>query len=282
MARIDGVQGAAASPDSVLVDCHVHFHDIFDEPRFFDAAAANFRRGAAQLGRRGATSGCLVMTEGSTRHPLERFRGGGDRRSGTWTFRSTDEADSLTACRDDAPELALIAGRQIVTAEGLEVLTFPSSRPAPEHLPVREVLTRAAGEGQTAVIPWGFGKWWLARGRLVERLLEEHAALRLADSGCRLRGAPRPGLMRRAAASERFVLAGSDPLPLAGQEARVGSYGFELPGPLDRKAPAAWLTARLRELDTSPRVFGQRPGAATFLRTQVRMQAHKRRSGAAR
>ncbi len=274
------MQDSAASTDSVLVDCHVHFHDIFDEARFLDSAAENIRRGAARLRLASAGVGCLVMTESSPRHPFEPFRGRRGRGTAPWTVNPTSEGDSLVARRDDAPELMLIAGRQVETAEGLEVLTFPSSRPVPDRPPIRDVLARAADEGHLTVIPWGFGKWWLGRGRLLERLLEEHQELLLADSGCRLRGAPSPRLFGRAEASDHFVLAGSDPLPLAGHETRAGSYGFELPGPFDRGAPTAWLTSRLRELTESPRVFGERPGVGTFCWTQVRMQRHKRRRAA--
>ncbi len=272
---------SAVYTDSVLVDCHVHLHDVFDATRFLDSAAENFRRGAAQLRLAGTGVGCLVMTESSTRHPFEGFQSRGGRGTGPWTFSSTSEGDSLAARRDDAFELVLIAGRQVETAEGLEVLTFPSSRPFPDRPPIRDVLASAADEGRLAVIPWGFGKWWFARGRLLRRLLEEREEVLLADSGCRLRGAPSPRLMRRAEASGHFVLTGSDPLPLAGHETRAGSYGFELPGPFDGRAPTQWLTARLGQLTDNPRVFGERPGVGTFCWTQIRMQRHKRR-GAAR
>ncbi len=172
--------------------------------------------------------------------------------------------------------MALIAGRQIATAEGVEVLTLASSEAFEDGLPVRDVLARAAAAGTLAVLPWGFGKWWFGRGRLLGRLLEERERLWLADSGCRLRHSRYPSVLRLAEAGSHLVLAGSDPFPMEGQEARAGSYGFELAGPLDWRAPAAWLVARLRELRSSPRVFGELQRFGPFWRSQFAMQVRKR------
>ncbi len=272
------------SVESVVVDCHVHFYDFYDETRFFESAAQNLQRGAAQLGITGVCSGCLVLTESRANHHFERFSRRVDQgAAGTpWMLRSTTEAKSLIACHEDGRRLALIAGRQIATAEGLEVLTLASSEALEDGLPIREVLRQAADEEIMTVLPWGFGKWWFGRGQLLRRLLEERDSLFLADSGCRLRYSGYPRILRLAEARSHIVLAGSDPLPIAGHEARAGSYGFEVEGPLDWRAPAAWLVGRLRNLASSPRVFGELQRLGTFWRSQLAMQIRRQPSGRGR
>lgn len=269
--------GVGTSLESVLVDGHVHFYDVYDETRFFEAAVSNLQHGAAQLGIGGSCSGCLALTESSGNSHFDRFARRADQRAerGPWSFRSTAEPHSLIAYHEDGRRLALIAGRQTATAEGVEVLTLASSQAIEDGLPVRDVLARAAADGTLAVLPWGFGKWWFGRGRLLKRLLEERERLLLADSGCRLRGSRYPSILRLAETGSHFVLAGSDPFPIEGHEARAGSYGFELAGPLDWRAPAAWLVARLRELRSSPRVFGELQRLGPFWRSQLGMQVRK-------
>lgn len=272
------------SVESVVVDCHVHFYDFYDETRFFESAAHNLQRGAAQLGITGACSGCLVLTESWTNDHFERFSRRADQGPGRtpWMLRSTAERTSLIACHEDGRQLALIAGRQVATAERLEVLALASSEAPEDGFPIRDVLRKTAETGTLAVLPWGFGKWWFRRGQLLRRLLEERDSLFLADSGCRLRYSGYPRILRLAEAGSHFVLAGSDPLPIAGHEARAGSYGFEVEGPLDWRAPAAWLAGRLRNLASSPRVFGELQRLGTFWRSQLAMQIRRQPAGRGR
>lgn len=270
-----------APPETVLVDCHTHFHGLYDDVRFLDSAARNLQRGAAQLGANGSSPGCLVMTESTGSADFSHFSriaAGGGRRP-PWTFRPTEEDTSLIACHEDGRRLALIAGRQIATAEGLEVLTMPSSLGPEDGLPVRDVIRKAAAERALAVIPWGFGKWWLGRRRALLGLLEDQDDFLLADSGCRLRGSLQPGLLAVAAAKSLPILAGSDPLPLPGHETRAGSYGCAVEGPLDWDEPASWLLMRLTTLTTSPPRFGQLQRLGPFFWSQLRMQVKKRSSG---
>ena len=112
-----------------LIDGHVHFHDCFDLQTFLDAAAANFTRGADELSLRGPFLGVLLLTEASGERHFESFR---DRSSscdlgGGWRFRQSAETTSLVATRKGVDLLVLVAGRQIATREGLEVLALNSN-----------------------------------------------------------------------------------------------------------------------------------------------------------
>ena len=45
-----------------------------------------------------------------------------------------------------------------------------------DHRSIRDVLGGAAGSGLPHVIPWGAGKWFLSRGRLLSALVREFAS----------------------------------------------------------------------------------------------------------
>lgn len=53
-----------------------------------------------------------------------------------------------------------MAGRQIVTAEKLEVLALGTDLDIDDGRPIREVLSLVTENGGLPVIPWGAGKWW--------------------------------------------------------------------------------------------------------------------------
>lgn len=266
-------------PASVLVDAHVHVHPGFARDAFLDAALANFRREAAELGLRDEVLGCLLLAEMGPARWFLRTRSG-EEGTGAWRFEQTDEFESLVAWRGDE-RLLVIAGRQIATREGLEVLALACDVGVPDGLPFGETLHRVRACGALPVLPWGFGKWWGKRGRLVAGALERRgsAPLFLGDNAGRPAVGSSPRLFLEAQARGVAVLPGSDPLPLPWHASRAGSYGFLLEGGLDEERPAADLRRRIRELREGPRAFGRLAPLPRFVRDQV---ALRRRRPAAR
>ena len=265
----------------VLVDSHVHCHPSFDLEQFLDHAHCNFSRAAAQQATSGDPVGLLALTEGRGERSFERLGGClGRPLSGGWQIDRTNEPGSLVARRAGGLELAIVAGRQIRLQGGLEVLAI-GGNPALEDGGSLETTAAAIRRaGALPVLPWGFGKWWLRRGRLVERILERTppADLLLADSGTRAALAPYPRLLARAERQGFRIVAGSDPLPLAGEVARPGSYGCLLRGPFSIEAPAAGLRRMLATGQPRPRLYGRGRPLPGFLRDQLAMQLRRRRS----
>jgi hypothetical protein len=112
---------------------------------------------------------------------------------GEWRLRHTEETGSVTAERHGQC-LYIIAGRQIVTAERLEVLALGFEGLVPDGEPIRQVIDRVRSAAAVAVIPWGFGKWWGRRGKVVSGLLKDHERLGffLGDNGGRTAFLGRP------------------------------------------------------------------------------------------
>lgn len=259
----------------VLVDAHVHVHPGFAGDAFLDAAWENFRKAAVALGRAEVFLGCLLLAE---MRDSRWFRQAWHGLDGAWSFERISEAESLVARRASGESLLVIAGRQIVTREGLEVLALAGDAEVPDGLPFGEALERVRASGALPVLPWGFGKWWGRRGKLVAGALAHRgsAVLFLGDNAGRPAAGGAPRLFQEAQARGVAVLPGSDPLPLPWHTGRAGSYGFVLEGGLSDDSPASDLRRRLRELQGSPRSFGRRVTLPDFLRDQAALRAGRR------
>lgn len=259
---------------TLLVDAHVHVHSCFDRDAFLDAALANFDRGAAELAISGRFLGCLLLAETAGEHWFRRLR---DSAARTWTFEPTAEAGSYFARHQDGGRLLLVAGRQVRTREGLEVLALVSTDEFPDGLPLADALARVRWSGAVPVLPWGLGKWWFYRGGLVESVLgrREWQRVFLGDNAGRPRFAGPPWLFRQAAARGVPVLPGSDPLPLPQHVDRAGCAGFRLEVELEADRPAESLRRRLRSLGVQPLTFGRGVGLAELVRDQVALRLQR-------
>lgn len=273
--------GHAVGTKLVLADAHVHIYGCFDVPRFFGAAWTNLRR---QAGERSCT-GMLLFTE-TVRDQwfmqldalAERGEPVGAAAGTPWRPERTGEPESLRVLGPQGAELVAVAGRQIETAERLEVLALGTTAELRDGRPLAETVDRVRAAGALPVIPWGFGKWWGGRGALLRDYLNTAPIedLFLGDNGGRPKLGPAPGHFGLAAARGIRILPGSDPLPLASECRRPGSYGFSVEAPVDLERPWASLKAALARPDCVPRPFGERETASRFIRNQVYMQFDKR------
>ena len=232
----------------LLVDGHVHVHPAYDERTFLEAAHAN-------LSRHGDGLPTLLLAEMAGADAFARWRSG----DASWSVEPTEEPSSLVL----GDRLLVIAGRQIVTREGVEVLAQATAEHFADGLALEETLQRVLEAGAIAVLPWGVGKWLGTRGRLVAAAAARHPVF-LGDNAARPLGWPAPRLFGR-----HVVLAGSDPLRMAGEQRTVGTYGFSLAGAFDLRRPAERIRAALERLRRSPDRLGRRVGIVRFARQQL-------------
>lgn len=273
----------ACAQSRVLVDGHVHLHGCFDLRTFLDSAAANFRRAAGDAGLPGETLGCLCLVDFGSRLAFVelRERAGAEVCDG-WTVGALDEEASLCLTRTDGARLLLLAGQQIHTRDGLEVLALATTQRFQDGADLEETVDRVLAAEAIAVVPWGFGKWWLGRGKRVTRLIERAPrGLFLGDNSGRPEPFPRSTLFDLAADRGVHVLPGTDPLPFRWSAALPGRYGFILPDGLDQRRPAEGLRRALMAANEQPRIFGRRVSALRFLRDQTMMNLRKYVGGSA-
>ena len=254
----------------VLADAHVHVHEGVEPGALLDAAHRNLAA-HAPAGEWLAWGGALLLAETARRRWFEDVQRANGARCGAWTVERGGDELTLRASRG-ADELAIVAGRQVVTAERVEVLALFTRECVPDGLPLVATLDAAVLAGAVAVLPWGVGKWMGRRGRLVEEALGEAGARPVypGDIAARPRAWPDPGAFSNARRHARPPLPGTDPLPLPGDERRVGRYGFRVEA---RAATGRALRELLRAQEPPALAgFGARDRAWRVLRDQVRLR----------
>lgn len=267
-----------ASQSGVLVDAHAHLHRCFDPGMFLDAAIGNFEAGARRLRLPAQMPGCLMLADCAGQDSLGVLLALKERRScqgGRLAVRRSEEEGGLVVWRDDVPRLALIAGRQVVTCEGLEILALGCTARVPDGLALEEAVAAAREANALVVLPWGFGKWWLGRGKVIRRLVQstEPSGLFLGDNGGRAGLLGRPRLLTWAERRGFMVLPGSDPLPLAGQVERVGAYGFRLRDDIELARAGSRIKAALHGHPRPLEVFGTLETMTGFIASQAALRA---------
>jgi hypothetical protein len=262
----------------------VHVHDCFDTGRFLDAAATNFRSHAPSAGvckRRFVL--CLTETCGTNKFGALSDRAelgalDGKSLSAGWQFLPGEDRRSLIARHPQSGEIELVAGRQIVTAEKLEVLALGAMDEWEDGMPARAVIKTVVQAGAIPVLPWGFGKWLGRRRRVIESLIEEFSdsAVYLGDNGGRSAILPTPPEFAMAGARGMRVLPGSDPLPFDSEYDKPGSYGFRVDDLPVRDSAWSDLCVMLQRGEGELRPFGSLESPIRFARNQIAMQYRTR------
>ncbi|HEB70202.1 MAG TPA: hypothetical protein ENI88_11375 [Desulfobulbus sp.] len=269
----------------IIVDGHVHIYDCFDVDLLFDSAVENFTQAAEQIGMgREAVSPVLLLTEGAADPWYGRLRETvGSKEQGTftvsahWDGRFSREMDSLTVSRRDRPEkkLYLAAGRQVVSAERIEVLALFCSTKIDNGLSLEQTVAAIEQVGGIPVLPWGVGKWLGKRGRIIKDFLcsRSKGVLFLGDNGGRPGLWPTPTLFALGREKNMAVLPGTDPLPLPAEAARVGSFGFYLQEHgQQQESPIASLQHALSFGEAEIFPFGELLKNRVFLANQLRLR----------
>lgn len=264
----------------ILADAHVHIYPCFNIKSFFESAQLNFQKAASHQGQPQPWTGVLFLTETRQENYFQKLthhcHSTADFIPG-WKIFKTQEPCSLYAQSSSGSGIYLIAGHQIVTAENLEVLALATLTQIQEGLPLEVTLREVIDQGGTPVIPWGFGKWFGRRGKLLKQLLnqKECPPLYLGDNSGRPQFWSWPPLFQQAEHQGLRILPGTDPLPLATESSRPGKYGFALAGELDATQPAASLQKLLKNGDTSIHPYGTRETPWRFIKNQLAMQLIK-------
>jgi hypothetical protein len=268
----------------IFVDAHVHIYDCFDLDIFFDSALENFQAAGEHRGvRNQPCSYMLLLTEGTSQDWFNRvttkLKTGGNFNNPAkkWTFSLTDESSSLTASRDSSSGeiIYVVAGRQIVSAERIEVLALFCDTIISNGLSLIETVDAIQQLGGSPVLPWGAGKWFGKRGEILRDFIAGHdeKGLFLGDNGGRPRFWPTPVLFDFAGKKGFSLLPGTDPLPIPREARRVGSFGFCLDSrPLDLAAPSTFLRELLISGQETIYPFGKLQDIRSFFINQMRLR----------
>ena len=217
-----------AKHTTLLVDGHVHIHDCFDLSQFLAATYKNFSKQAKTLGSPSVWAILLTEIQGVNAFSnLVNQQDQLNQQLQDWTIESTDENTSLRLKHTSGQLLLILAGRQIVTQEKIEVLALLTDTTIPDGLPLPDTLAKVTESHALPVLPWGVGKWIGSRGTLVEQQFKAaNFPLFIGDNGGSPSFWPLPKFCQ-----QQPQLPGTDPLPLTHETHRAGSFGFSPQGP---------------------------------------------------
>jgi hypothetical protein len=262
-------------------------HGVFELDEFLITAYQNFKTFSQQAGYKSNFTGVLCLTEDETENGFDRLYLLPERKIDdeqtplkTWYPHRTEEKESLYLNSDGEEKLLLIAGRQIVTREKLEVLAIGTRHKFENGKPIMDTLNEITECGAIPVIPWGFGKWMGARKKILQNILQNRQCpcLFVGDNGNRLDGWFKSPLFKQAESVGIRNLPGSDPLPFASEYRRAGNFGCLLYGSLNPHHPAKDIKEKLLNPSTKTISFGNGEKLLKFLRNQIGMQYLKWRS----
>ena len=242
--RIEAVGSSQTlPPGDIAIDAHVHLQTNMP----FAQIAANFAEMAP-----GSLPVCLVVESDG----VDRFA----------ELKDRCEPWGALGLRDLATGIHFVAGRQVVSEEGLEVLLIGSRDMSLEGRPAERVIEEGFANGAAVCLPWGFGKWLGRRRDLVASLYAGLSRqITLGDI------ANRPEFWREPLFKGARILRGSDNLPMAGSSDGVGSFGSLLKTRKPAK-DAGDLVCLLRDPDVCLRPYGKRKSASASIIEQVRLR----------
>ncbi len=272
------------NPPLIIIDSHVHIHDCFDLSTFFESASSNCQDHATTQQHHDPFIGVMLLTESSWDHWFHTLATWADQgktitndSNTIWSIHRTEEDFTLLARSTQGMNLLIVAGRQIVTKEKLEVLALLTSQSFQDGISIQEAIQQVKGSGGVPVIPWGFGKWWGARGQILTELLSSPVMrdVFLGDNSGRPSFLPYPSQFSMASEQGIRIFPGSDPLPFVSENGRPCSVGFSVKRELDETRPGADLKKILQDPNTAMTPYFHHEGLFRFIKNQVSMQLVK-------
>ncbi|MGF1542166.1 MAG: hypothetical protein ACFCU5_17275, partial [Pleurocapsa sp.] len=260
----------------IIADAHVHLHDYFDLNLLFDSALNNFHNHAQKEANRDNYAAILLLTEISGQNKFNEVKKYtlGDNQLENWNVSTTQENVSLSISDRSNRHLFLIAGRQIVTAENLEVLALITEENFTDGLSLEVTIHQIIQSNGIPVLPWGVGKWMGQRGKLLNKLLAENnfPMMFLGDNSGRPVFWSRPVQFQQAEKQGMRILPGTDPLPLNSEVSRPGSFGFTIKNSLNCDRPGEHLKQMLLDPHISLQPYGSLESPLRFVCNQLAMR----------
>lgn len=263
---------------TLAIDGHVHLYPVYDVPAAVECGVQHLRNHAEKFNS--AVISVWLLVERSDANFFEQIYRNPSQfsREGLKFDRGQDDL-TITVAKDDAMMLYLFAGRQLVTSEGLEVLSLVSNLNIPDRQQsMDQVIQAVKHSGGISALNWAPGKWFFQRGQVIARQIATRSVDEIFIGETTLRPTlwPEPKLIQKARKKGFPIIAGSDPLPFPGEEQGIGSYGFLIEGEFDPEQPSQSLRNLIDHQRHSIRIIGKRNNVFTFARRQYKIMMEKR------
>jgi len=264
----------------IITDAHAHIYSCYNLDDFISSAFKNLFKNTLNLSEQCNTA-VLFLTETKGNNYFELLMNRNvdaddNKRSNPWHVLDTDEKHSLRVNHPLYPdkEIIVISGQQVVTEEKLEVLAIGCSYPQIDGPTLKDTVSSTLSGGGIVILPWGVGKWLGQRGRIVDDFIAANSRshLFLGDNGSR------PGIWsvscldRARSTKQPRLLSGTDPLPLPGEEKRVGNFGSIIHGSIDQQKPFETLKSLLSRPEIDITGYGDLQSPLSFVKQQVALR----------
>jgi hypothetical protein len=222
---------------NLIIDSHIHIYPCYSLNRAFSTLVDRFNAVDAQAIK------IACLTE---RYDCDYFKElsegrNGDLESG-FAVHHEPNGNFLRITRaSDGTEFSLLPGRQVVAQERVEVIGLNHAQHIADGTPAKKIVDTILDNGGTPMLAWSPGKWFSTRGKVILMLLQDYSYSRndllIGDTSLRPLGWLKPFIMRDAEAMGYKVIAGSDPLPFAGEEDSFGTYISTTSGSFEQLTP---------------------------------------------
>lgn len=258
----------------VFIDGHVHLHDFVSIHDFLSSACRNIRQ-SANISDSESLMAFLCLADFQGSEGWARLTGKDSQlEEHAWRLNRIGEL-IISAEAENGDHLWIVAGRQIVTSESLEVMAVAVAEPIRDGSPFRHTITEIKKRAGLAVVPWGAGKWWGRRGRIIAETMKMANGVLYGDNG----GRPwfwKPQLLKLATTHNLPVIPGSDPLPIKSDCLRNGVYGIRSRGPVEEHTSVDWLLEEMRGVGDDVVRFGKTSSGRAFFSKQLQLVLNKR------
>ena len=237
----------------LVADTHVHLYPFYDLPaavRGLEERLAALAPGAVKIAFLAERADCDVFA--AIRN--------GEAGPPDAEWRTVSGTVCLEMRRAGVPALYVFAGRQVVTAERIEILALATGSRFADGQSAADTLAAIRRAGGVPVLSWAPGKWLFKRRRIVRRLIETATPgqLLIGDTTLRPKHCPESPLMKAARVRGLAVVAGSDPLPFRGEESIAGTYATTWDAEFDPADPLASIRRTLTAATFAPGTLGRR------------------------
>jgi len=226
------------------IDTHVHVYHCYEAEKFLAQAVRNSDASdpAAKL--------ILCLTESSGFNFFQELKNNASTNTlvAGWSISGVPGQPAVVLNKTDQ-DIIIIAGRQIITQQGLEVIALFHNLQYDDGEETQIVIDKINQDNGIAVLPWGVGKWLGKRGAIITDLLKANRPdkLAIADISARPSLWPDP---------EQF------------------SLGMILDLPSDPVQAVAGLKNILIE-QLPEKIFGKRVSTLRFLKDQLMLRINK-------
>jgi len=269
----------------ILIDTHLHIYDCYDVMSFFKEAKRNFLYYYKRSGAVKKFVGILFLTESKGFNYFNKLQENSnniiqDLENEGFAKKKSDENCSLVFETTDSNFIIIIAGQQVITKENLEVLSLGTQQKIEYSLSLEETVKRVNEIGAIPILPWGVGKWFGKRGKVLNSFIEKNYSTNffLGDNSGRSVLFKAPAKFKFSSRNKKIVLRGSDPLAIKLQEKKAGSFGFYFVSEIDLCNPFKDVKKMIYNLKSEPDNYGKLENIFDFFKNQIMLRLSKMRA----